>query len=375
MENEKMSFFKKYYISTLNVDNFSKIAVLKDKGRWYLTFLILVFSLILTIISLTTFKPMYIDEIKKMPEFKIEANKIELLENEKTNEKYNKEFSKINFLFLNIYPNMTNRDYINIKDNIRDLKIEEIEKNKDNLLEEYFTKKAKENDLSEEKLKEEIESLDEVPVLILKDGIYLNLSGKRYVPFSQITNEDKVIGKKDILEIFDRDLYKIVSVPFYITAILTLLFITFIMKLVASIYMSLATFIYKTGIFMIPRLRSKISNYGISGPLTLMVILTILSIKNIIQGIDVMLISTLVYIVYLNIITKILLSDVNTMKEIRKLELQTANGLPINEIFDNLEEEAKNKKEKLEELKKEEEQETKDENNSEVKENKKEEEN
>lgn len=374
MENEKMSFFKKYYISTLNVDNFSKIAVLKDKGRWYLTFLILVFSLILTIISLTTFKPMYIDEIKKMPEFKIEANKIELLENEKTNEKYNKEFSKINFLFLNIYPNMTNRDYINIKDNIRDLKIEEIEKNKDNLLEEYFTKKAKENDLSEEKLKEEIESLDEVPVLILKDGIYLNLSGKRYVPFSQITNEDKVIGKKDILEIFDRDLYKIVSVPFYITAILTLLFITFIMKLVASIYMSLATFIYKTGIFMIPRLRSKISNYGISGPLTLMVILTILSIKNIIQGIDVMLISTLVYIVYLNIITKILLSDVNTMKEIRKLELQTANGLPINEIFDNLEEEAKNKKEKLKELKKEE-QETKDENNSEVKENKKEEEN
>ena len=372
MENEKMSFFKKYYISTLNVDNFSKIAVLKDKGRWYLTFLILVFSLILTIISLTTFKPMYIDEIKKMPEFKIEANKIELLENEKTNEKYNKEFSKINFLFLNIYPNMTNRDYINIKDNIRDLKIEEIEKNKDNLLEEYFTKKAKENDLSEEKLKEEIESLDEVPVLILKDGIYLNLSGKRYVPFSQITNEDKVIGKKDILEIFDRDLYKIVSVPFYITAILTLLFITFIMKLVASIYMSLATFIYKTGIFMIPRLRSKISNYGISGPLTLMVILTILSITNIIQGIDVMLISTLVYIVYLNIITKILLSDVNTMKEIRKLELQTANGLPINEIFDNLEEEAKNKKEKLEELKKEK-QETKDKNNSEVEENKEEE--
>ena len=125
---------------------------------------------------------------------------------------------------------------------------------------------------------------------------------------------------------------------------------------------------------MIPRLRSKISNYGISGPLTLMVILTILSITNIIQGIDVMLISTLVYIVYLNIITKILLSDVNTMKEIRKLELQTANGLPINEIFDNLEKEAKNKKEKLEELKKEE-QETKDENNSEVKENKKEEEN
>ena len=363
MKKERMSFFKKYYISTFNVDNFSKIAVLKNKGRMYLTFLIFIFSLILTCISLSAFKPMYLDEIKKMPNFKIEKGKIELEKNENLNEKdiakYNKKLYKIDLSFINIYPNITNRDYIKIKDNIRDLKIEEIEKGKSDLVEKFFIDKAKENDMPESKIKEEIELLDEVPVLILKDGIYFNISTRKYMPLNQFIKED-VLTKKEIINVFDNNFNKIVFVPFYMSIVIVLFFVTIIMKLVAGIYMSLASLIYKTNLYMIPSIRSKISNYGISGAFTLFIILTALSIKNIIQGIDVLLISTFIYIIYLNIITKILLNDVNTIKQIKQFELQTVNGLPIDEFFDNLEKEAKDKKEKLDELKKDDEKEQED---------------
>lgn len=424
-----MNFLKKYFISTINVDKFPLILNQRDRGYIYNFILGILISVIIGILFAFNIKPKVVDEIRKLPNFKIENSKIVLTQDSKDNKnkkevlenKYKIEdedkidlknkYLNYDIFFLKIYPNISNEDYLNINDNLRNASIkdkeeialrkqleinkekeqkdnegklegktkenlektkkeENINSNEDNKLEysninKYLEKEALENKMEKEEIESKIDEMLEAPVLILKDSIYLKNSAEKYIPASFLFNPGKTYSKAELIDIVSNNFYKLLM-PLLILSHFILVFISmFLIKLIGSIYMSLSIIFKNRIIFLNPVLRAKVLNYSLSGPITMAAVFYTLTIFEYIQGIDIFWISIIIYIVYLEIISRITMNSHIKMYEEKledikqKLNEENSNNKNDNqdhssydEIMDQIEEKARRRKEELEKLRK-----------------------
>lgn len=344
-QKNKMNFLNKYFISAINVDKFSKILNLKEKGTGFVITLIILFSIITGIASAVIMKPKFISEFKKIPNFKIVEGKLEILDKDKKEGKY----QKYEYYLISAFPNLTNKDVLNIKDGIRDEQYRQIEEGKSENEFEFLKKEAKENNLEVKELKNNINQILNAPVLVLKDSISININTKRYIPFSILTNSSE-LNKMEILKLMDENLIKLLIPSFIVSNIIVLTFLFILMKLAAGIYMSLNIIFANKFIYLIPEMRKKISNFSISGPITIFIILEILTISEHIQGIDIFWISIIIYLIYIEIIGRIILNDKKNINNlIQKYTYQTVIGKTADEIMNDIERREEEKKNALKE--------------------------
>lgn len=372
-----MNFFKKYFISAINVDNFYKILNLKDRGYIYSIILGILISLIATFCMLFTLKPKITKYIENTPEFKIEDSKINIVDEKN---EYNNKYLNFEKYLIAIYPNLTNEKYLEIKDSIRNANMKDKEKillkekeannkeknniaeNENENIQKYIEKEAKENNLEEENVKEELQRIQNCPVLILKDSIYLRESRERYIPLSYIFSSDRVYEKGEILENIQNNFIKVLYPAFIFSVFIIVMLLMLLLKLLGSIFLSINIIFRGKVIFLNPYLRMKLQNYALSGPITIGLILFSLKLFGIIGGIDILLVIIIIYFVYLEIISRIIEGCAKTI--IKK----QINENKKNETFDsyeetlrNIEEKAKNRSEKLKELKEKQERKNKEE--------------
>lgn len=405
-----MNFFKKYFISTVNVDKFPLILNERDRGYIYNFILCILISIIIGILFAFNVKPKLVDEIRKLPNFKIENSKIVLIEDDKNKiqeknkniedeEKIDLKSKYLNYdiFFLKVYPNISNEDYLNINDNLRNANMkdkEEIalkkqqeitkreeskektaEKNEEEKIEEnnikkYIEKEAIENKMEVENVESNIETIIEAPILVLKDSMYLKNSAEKYIPGSFIFNPEKTYLKTDLIDLVSNNFYRL-FMPLLILTHFILVFISmFLIKLIGSIYMSLSIIFKNRIIFLNPILRSKVLNYSLSGPLTISAVFYILTIFGYIQGIDIFWISIIIYIVYLEIISRIIMNThikiyEEKLEEITKKLNEDKNRKEesdddvssYDEIMNEIEKKARRRKKELDKLRKQEEKE------------------
>lgn len=342
-QKKEINFLKKYFISAINVDKFSEILKLKGKGAGFVIALILLFSIITGIISSVIMKPKFIAEFKKIPNFKISEGKLEILDKDKKEEKY----QKYEYYIISAFPNLTNKDVLKIKDGIRDEKYRQIEEGKSENESEFLKKEAKENNLEVKELKKNINQIVNTPVLVLKDSISINVNTKRYIPFSILTNNAE-LNKAEIIKLMDENLIKLLSPSFILANIIILTFLFILMKLAGSIYMSLNVIFANKFIYLIPEIRKKISNFSIAGPMTIFIILEMLIISEHIQGIDIFWISIIIYLIYIEIIARIILNDKKNINNlIKKYTYQTVIGKTPDDIMDKIEKREEEKRNEL----------------------------
>lgn len=413
-----MNFLKKYFISTINVDKFPLILNQRDRGYIYNFILGILISVIIGILFAFNIKPKVVDEIKKLPNFKIENSKIVLIEDFKNKEKNIEEKTKKNITiedeekkdlkskylnydisFLKIYPNISNEEYLKINDNLRNANIKDkeeiaLKKQKEINREEekqekakkeieaenieksnvkkYIEKEAVENKMEVEDVESNIDEIIEAPILVLKDSIYLKNSSEKYIPGSFIFNPEKTYLKTDLIDMVSNNFYKLFMPLFILTHFILVFIYMFLIKLIGSIYISLSIIFKDRIILLNPILRAKLLNYSLSGPLTICGALYILTIFEYIQGIDIFWISIIIYIVYLEIISRIIMNThikmyEEKLEEINKKLNENKNQKEeagedlssYDEIMDQIEEKARRRKKELDKLRKQEEKERK----------------
>lgn len=355
MKNKKkINFFEKYFISAVNVDKFSKILELKERGSKYLFLLILFFSILSSLIITSIIKPKILNELKNIPNFKIEEGKF-IFEDKEENS--NSKYYKKEFKIGTIFPNLNSNQILDLKNGIQKEKLNQIKeinngKNEKelNLVDEYIKKEAKENNISEKELKENINILENSNILVIKDGFIFRVNSEKYIPFSVLIN-DKNISKTDIYNLTEKNMYKALIPSLIISNIVVMGIIILFMKLAGSIYMSINIIFGNKLIYVIRDIRKKIGNFALSGPLTIFLILQILTIADYIKNIDFFFISVIIYLIYIEIISRIVLNDKDYIKNImQNYRIQTVIGNP-EEIMQDIEENEKAKKEKLKKLK------------------------